>query len=105
MDVVEATYRIAHSLPPTERFGLADQMRRASTSVVANIAEGAGRGSNKEFSRFVAIARGSVFELEAHVAVCQRLAFIDDRTATGLTSQLEPLKYKLNGLRRYLSEA
>ncbi len=105
LDVFEATYRITDSLPPTERFGIADQMKRASNSIVANIAAGAGRGPDKEFAHFIAIARGSAFELEAHVEMCHRLEYIDGNAVDTLIAQLEPLKHKLNGLRRYLTKA
>ena len=105
LDVVELTYRAANGLPQTERYSLTDQMKRASTSIVANIAEGAGRGSNREFSRFIAIARGSAFELEAHVTVSQRLGYVDDDTADAVRDQLRWLRRRLTKLRDYLGTA
>ncbi len=75
MDLVEACYKFSATLPPYERFGLISQIRRAATSIPANVAEGFGRWNTREFGRFLAIACGSVRELETHVIIAQRLGF------------------------------
>jgi four helix bundle protein len=69
-------YRITRSLPEDERFCLTAQMRRAAASIAANIAEGAGRGSDVDFARCVVIARGSLSELETHLLLCEDLGFL-----------------------------
>lgn len=81
MDLVEACYKFSATLPADERFGLVSQIRRAATSVPANIAEGFGRWNTSEFGRFLAIACGSVRELETHVIIAQRLGFTSTASA------------------------
>ncbi|MDZ7736342.1 MAG: four helix bundle protein [Gammaproteobacteria bacterium] len=66
------TYAITRLYPKEETYGLVSQMRRAAVSIVANIAEGAARNSNKEFLRFLYIARGSSSELDALLELSQR---------------------------------
>src|SRR6266481_8260927 len=77
MDLVEASYKLSSRLPLDERFGLISQIRRAATSVPANIAEGFGRWNARDFARFVAIASGSLRELETHFIIVQRLGYLD----------------------------
>ena len=80
MDIVVDVYKITADLPKEEKFGLTSQIRRAAISIPSNIAEGAGRGSDKEFSHFLKVALGSVFELETQLLVAQKLKFIKNET-------------------------
>jgi four helix bundle protein len=81
MDLVEGCYKFSAALPNAERFGLTSQIRRAATSVAANIAEGFGRWNTRDFARFLAIACGSVRELETHIIMAQRLGFASAASA------------------------
>lgn len=82
MDLVEACYRISTSFPRDERFGLLSQIKRAATSIPANIAEGYGRWNVREFARFLAIANGSLRELETHILIAKRLGYVVPGAAT-----------------------
>ena len=73
-------YRISRTLPAEERFGLSLQMRRAVVSIGSNIAEGCGRGGNRELSRFLAIALGSATELEFQLRLALRLGMLDSES-------------------------
>jgi four helix bundle protein len=77
MALAEAIYRATASFPDAERFGLAQQMRRAAVSIVSNIAEGAARNSPREFVQFLAIARGSLAELETQLELAVRLSLLE----------------------------
>ena len=76
MDLTLAVYGIAKRLPGDERFGLCGQMRRAAVSVPANIAEGHSSGSHGRCINHLAIAQGSLGELETELEIARRLAYI-----------------------------
>ncbi len=65
MDITTEIYRITKLFPESERYGLISQMNRAAVSIVSNIAEGAGRNSNKEFVQFLAHSHASSYELDS----------------------------------------
>ena len=71
-----AIYRRTRTFPNDEMYGLTSQVRRASASIGANIAEGCGRRSDPEMKRFVQIARGSANELEYHLLLARDLRFL-----------------------------
>ena len=71
-------YNVTNSFPTSEKFGLTSQMRRAATSVAANIAEGWGRGTTKEYVQFLLIARGSLMELETHAVISRGLDYLSE---------------------------
>lgn len=73
MQLVKLVYAQIRLLPPEERFALADQMRRAVTSIPSNIAEGNGRASNRDYAHFLAIARGSLFKVMTQIEIAQSL--------------------------------
>ena len=75
IDLVVATHRVADRLPASQRFALADQLRRAAISVPANLAEGAGRTHLGDYLHHLSIARGSTRELESHLEVVRRLGY------------------------------
>jgi four helix bundle protein len=68
-----AVYRATDRFPKGELFGLTSQMRRAAISVASNIAEGQGRGSKKDFAKFLCMARGSLLELQTQLEIAEEL--------------------------------
>ena len=75
MDLAVEAYRLTDRLPRSEQFGLQIQARRAASSVPANIAEGVGRGTTREYVRSLSIANGSLKELETQLDLGLRLQF------------------------------
>ena len=90
-----AVYKATARFPNEERYGLTSQIRRASVSVPANIAEGCGRGSDAELARFSQIAAGSASELECHLLLTNELDLLNSREYKHLTKQVTEVKRML----------
>jgi four helix bundle protein len=91
-------YKIVNDFPKEELFGLVSQMKRSSSSIPTNIAEGCGRNSDKDFARFLIIAFGSANELEYQFILSSDLNFINKEKIEKLLSQIEEIKKMLNRL-------
>jgi four helix bundle protein len=93
-----SVYRLTSALPSDERYGLVQQMRRAGISIVSNIAEGCGRGGNRELIRFLSIALGSATELECQLRLARRLEFIDADVYNGAGEHTRRVQRMLTSL-------
>lgn len=94
-------YEITATFPEAEKFGLVNQLRRASVSVPSNIAEGASRNSNKDFSRFLEIAIGFCYEIETQLLISNDLGFLPSEVMNDLMEKLTSIilmtsKFKSN---------
>ena len=90
-------YKVAKLLPDFEKFGLAAQLRRAATSVTANIAEGYGRFGYQENIQLCRQARGSVYELRDHLTTCVDEGYLDLAEAKKLDGMAQRVAQMLNG--------
>ena len=95
-----AVYRATGTFPDHERYGLVSQMRRASVSVASNIAEGAARGTAKDFARFLRIASGSASELDTQVRVSAGVGYIEESAAHSLVGEIREIRNMLFALER-----
>lgn len=98
MLLVEEIYFLSKKLPDDEKFGLTSQIKRCSVSIPSNIAEGAGRNSNKEFAHFLSIANGSTTELETQLILTVNLKFLletDINNALVLCQEIKNMNYAL----------
>jgi four helix bundle protein len=84
-------YVVTVQFPESEKFGLTNQLRRASVSIPSNIAEGASRKSNKDFSRFLEIALGSCYEIETQLLISNDLGFLNDNDLKQSLSSLKSI--------------
>ena len=99
MKLVVSIHRVANALPAHERHDLVSQMRRASKSVPANIAEGyARRWSVKEFKNYLRIAMASANELEVHLRIASELEYLDPQEAEDLRAEYNIVGRQLNRL-------
>jgi len=93
-----AVYRITADFPREERYGLSSQVRRACSSIAANLAEGCGRTGNTELARFCSIAMGSASELQYHLLLARDLNLIEPAEYKPLAEGTTELKRMLTGL-------
>ena len=98
-----AVYEATSSFPSVERFGLVSQLRRAAHSIPANFAEGSGRGSDKDFARFLRISTGSANELEYGLTLARDLGLLDRETHAHLASLTAEARRMLIGLTKRLT--
>jgi four helix bundle protein len=102
MQLTREVYRQTTALPKSEIFGLQSQMRRAAVSIPSNIAEGHGRLSDQLLRVFLAQARGSLYELETQIQLCQDLDFIQAIPAQQLCELCNEVGRMINGLLKTL---
>ena len=101
IDFVTLIYKKTQSFPKEELYGISNQMRRSAVSIPSNITEGASRQSEKEFIRFLYIARGSAIELETHLIIIKNLGYIKETEYNELTTDITIIAKMLNGLINY----
>lgn len=105
IDLCVDVYKATADFPADERYGLTSQLRRASVSVPSNIAEGAGRISDRDFVRFLSIANGSAYEVQTQLVISNRLGLVDDKTVSPLLDQVVELQKMNYTLQNKLSKS
>ena len=93
IDLTIDVYKATENFPKEEKYGLTSQTRRSAVSVPSNIAEGAGRNSDKEFSHFLGISNGSSYELQTQLIISNKLNLLSDTT-------VEPLLYRIDEIQK-----
>lgn len=103
VELADTIYTLTASFPKTEIYGLSSQMQRAAVSVPSNIAEGSGKGSDRDFARFVSISLGSLFELETQIEIAYRRGYISTENYYALRPRIESLQKRIYNLREHLA--
>ena len=91
-------YKISRTFPTYERYGLGEQLRRASVSIASNIAEGSARESEREFIHFLSISLGSAFEVETQLQIAYNLDYIHHQTLESLLEKVHLIEKQINEL-------
>lgn len=105
-DFALAVYKdVIHHLPPDEKWNLTQQLKRAAQSIPANIAEGHGRYHFLDNVRFCYIARGSLVEIQSHMALAYDLGYLPDEIYKRMTSHAESIGKQLNNYIAYLKRS
>ena len=99
IDFVSNIYSLTRTFPRDETFGLTSQLRRAAVSIAADISEGSAR-SKKDFSRFLDMSRGSVFECVTLLEISRKQYNVHQAEYTNLRKQLTKLSKMLSGLKK-----
>ena len=104
MHLVTITYKLISKLPVDEKFGLISQIKRSAISIPSNIAEGYGRNYRKDYSRFLQIARGSLFENQTQLEIAVNLDFIKEEDLEEIKELSIEVEKMLNSLIKKLEE-
>lgn len=102
MSLTKAIYLITDQFPDKERFGLTSQIRRSAFSIPSNIAEGSGRGTDKDFVHFLHITFGSACELETQIILANELTYNSHLQTEEINNQINEIKRMLIGLKKKL---
>jgi four helix bundle protein len=102
IDITTSIYSITQTFPKFELFGIISQIQRCAVSIPSNIAEGAGRNSDKEFNYFLSIALGSSFELETQLIISNKLGYFNLETLNEILNRLNSIQKMLHSLKKSL---
>lgn len=94
-------YQVTEKFPLEERYSITNQMRRATTSIATNVAEGAARNSKREFARFLHMAQGSLSELDTQLEIVKRLGYLREESWGILDARMSEIDKMLTGLIRH----
>ena len=100
---VKDIYVLTKKFPKEELFVLTSQMRRAAISIPSNIAEGSGRGSDKDFARFIDIATGSSYELESQLYVACDLEYFSEEELDSCLDKIQEMQKMLFHFKKHLN--
>jgi four helix bundle protein len=104
MDLAVDVYRLTQGFPKSEMYGLTGQIRRAAASVPANIAEGHARGTTKDYTHFLSIAKGSLMETETFLMLSVRLGYLTEEASASTLALITEISKMLTALRSRLRD-
>lgn len=104
MDIAEECFNLSENLPRKEDYALTSQLRRSAESISANIAEGFGRRTSKDKSRFYDISRGSAFETKSHLIYGARVKYFQESEYQKIKKLIEEVIHELNKINNFLNK-
>lgn len=104
MALVTQTYTVTTNFPKEEQFGLTSQIRRCSISIPSNVAEGFGRGTNKDYYRFLTISIGSLFEFQTQIEIAYNLKYISETEFNAIFESSRELERMLGSFMNKVKE-
>jgi len=104
IELIDDVYRLCRGFPKSETYGLSSQLQRAAISIAANIAEGSGRDSTKEFIHHLAYSLGSLAEVETYLIISARLEYTAKNTVARLESKCDGIGKMLRSLQKALRQ-
>lgn len=104
IELVTEIYSVSKTFPNEEKFGIVNQLNRAVVSIPANIAEGWGRESSKDYLQFLRISRGSLMEVETLILISKNLNYINEELFKLISNKIEEVGKILQGLIKSINE-
>lgn len=104
-ELVKFLYELTVKFPQEEKYGLVSQIRRSAISIPSNIAEGCGKSSSKEFTRFLEIANSSCYEIETQIIISTDLRFITDDDFISVNEKIQEIQKMLFALRKSVNKS
>jgi four helix bundle protein len=101
-NLVKEVYDATKNYPKSETYGLQGQSRRSVVSIAANIAEGSGKGTDKDFNHYLNISRGSLFELQTLIILARDLDYFNEETLNHLINLCEELERMMLSFQNHL---
>lgn len=105
MKLAKEIHELTKRFPKEEMYGLTSQLRRATTSIPSNIAEGSQRGSKKDFANFILIAKGSLAETRTQLLLAKDFGYCESTEVNNILIQMEDVNKMLYALHRTLTAA
>lgn len=105
MDIAEKCFNISENLPRKEDYAITSQLRRSAESISANIAEGFGRRTSKDKSRFYDISKGSAFETKSHLIYGVRVKYFQETEYLEIKNIIDEVIHEINKITSYLNRA
>lgn len=102
--LVKEIYELTSEFPTTEKYGLISQLRRRAVSIPTNIAEGAGRNTDKDFAQFLNISLGSAFELDTLLILSFDLELLSEDQLTHFSNKISEIQKMTHGLIKTLRQ-
>nr|WP_321450439.1 four helix bundle protein [uncultured Carboxylicivirga sp.] len=105
LDLSVSVYEITKVFPKTEDYGLTSQIQRSSVSIPSNIAEGFGRNHTKDFTRFLQIAQGSVYECQTQLEIAFRVGYLNEDESMNLDNKYTEVAKMLSSFIRKIKDS